>query len=186
MIIGGLLPLTTYYFIVRAADEVPNWSGFSNVASKTTSGDNTAPAAVADLTITGTTGNSIAVRWTAPGDDGNTGTATSYDIRYSTSSITNGNWNSATQASGEPTPAAAGTQQTFTLTGLSGSQTYYVAIRATDERGNVAALSNVVSGTTNDTTPPAPVRDLSRRDGPAAERGALARVGPTVDERHDS
>jgi hypothetical protein len=159
--VRGLQPQTTYYFIIRAADEVPNWSGFSNLAVKATSGDTTPPSAIADLTVTGTTGNSLALRWTAPGDDGNVGTATSYDIRYSTSSITNGNWGSATQATGEPAPAVAGTVQTFNLTGLSGSQTYYVAIRAVDDRGNMGALSVIASGTTLDTIPPAPVRDLS-------------------------
>jgi hypothetical protein len=165
MRVRGLLPLTTYYFLIRAADEVPNWSGFSNLATKSTSGDNTAPAAITTLAVTGTTGNSIAVRWTSPGDDGTTGTAASYDIRYSTSAITSSNWGSATQATGEPAPAVAGTQQSFNITGLNGSQTYYVAIKTTDERGNVSLLSNVVSGTTLDTVPPAPVRDLSRYDG---------------------
>ena len=165
--VRGLLPLTTYYFMIRAADEVPNWSGYSNVAVKSTSGDATAPSAVADLTVTGSTSNSLALRWTAPGDDGSTGTASSYDIRYSTSPINNNNWSSATQASSEPVPLGAGTVQTYTLGGLSGSQTYYVAIRATDDRGNVAALSNVPSGTTTDTTPPAPIRDLSYEESGA-------------------
>lgn len=161
MVVRGLQPLTTYYFIIRAADEVPNWSGFSNVATKTTSGDATPPAAIADLTVTGVTGTSLSLRWTAPGDDGTTGTATSYDIRYSTSPITNGNWNSATTVTGEPAPAAAGSQQTFTITGLAGSQTYYVAMKTTDDAGNVSTLSNVANGTTADTIPPAPVHDLS-------------------------
>ena len=98
---------------------------------------------------------------TAPGDDGNTGTASSYDIRYSTSTITLGNWGSATPATGEPTPASAGTTQTFTLSGLQGSRTYYVAIRTTDNSGNVSGLSNVVNRTTLDNVAPAPVRDLS-------------------------
>jgi hypothetical protein len=30
--ISGLIPMERYYFAVRAADEVPNWSGMSNVA----------------------------------------------------------------------------------------------------------------------------------------------------------
>jgi hypothetical protein len=178
MRVRGLAPLTTYYFMIRAADEVPNWSGYSNVAVRSTSGDATAPATIADLSVTGTTGTSISVRWTAPGDDGTTGTAASYDVRYSTSTITSANWSSALQATGEPAPAAAGTSQSFTISGLSGSRTYYVAIKTTDDAGNVSVLSNVVSGTTSDTVPPAPVRDLSRLDGskPPSEMLALADV----------
>jgi len=159
--VRGLTPLTTYYFVIRVADEVPNWSGFSNLAVKTTSGDLTAPATVADLTVTATTGTSASVRWTAPGDDGTTGTATSYDIRYSSSAITTGNWASATSVTGEPAPTAAGTQQTFTISGLTPSRTYYIGIRTTDDAGNVSALSNIPTATTPDTVPPAPVRDLS-------------------------
>jgi len=161
MRVRGLTPFTTYYFILKVGDEVPNWSGYSNVAVKTTSGDATPPSAVADLTVTGTTGTSMSLRWTAPGDDGAVGTAASYDIRYSTSAITTSNWASATQATGEPAPAAAGTQQTFTINGLTPSRTYYVAIRATDSSGNVAGISNVPTATTPDTVPPAPVHDLS-------------------------
>ena len=159
--VRGLIPLTTYYFVLKVADEVPNWSGYSNLAVKTTTGDLTPPNAITDLAVTATTGNSITVRWTAPGDDGTTGTATSYDIRYSTSSITSGNWASATTVTGEPAPAAPGTQQTFTITGLTGSRTYSIAMKTTDNAANVSTLSNVPSGTTADTTPPAPVRDLS-------------------------
>ena len=186
MRVRGLTPLTTYYFIVRAADEVPNWSGFSNVATKTTSGDLTPPAAIVTLAVTGTTGTTMALRWNAPGNNGSTGTAASYDIRYSTSTITTANWGSATPVTGEPAPAIAGTQQVYTITGLTGSRTYYVAMRATDGAGNVAALSNVVNGTTSDTVAPAPVRDLSLRDVPAEENARYASVMPARHERHDS
>lgn len=187
MRVRGLNPLTTYYFLIRAADEVPNWSGFSNLATKTTSGDGTAPATVADLTVTNRTGNSITVRWTAPGDDGTTGTASIYDIRYSTSTITTANWGSATQATGEPAPAVAGTQQTYTLSGLAGSQTYYVAIRTTDDRGNVSVISNVVNATTLDVIPPAPIRNFSYDDSHEAEGVALSHHATVANvERDDS
>jgi uncharacterized Zn finger protein len=52
---------------------------------------------------------SMQLTWTAPGDDGNSGTATSYDVRYSNSGvITEANWSSATTVTGEPTPSVAG------------------------------------------------------------------------------
>jgi hypothetical protein len=180
MKVRALTPLTTYYFVLRVADEVPNWSGFSNLAVKTTSGDATAPAAIADLTVTAATGTSITVRWTAPGDDGTTGTATSYDVRYSTSTITSANWASATPTTGEPVPTAAGTQQTFTITGLTGSRTYFIAMKATDDASNISGLSNVPSGTTSDTVAPAPVRDLSM-DPDSEPLDPVAYEGATVE-----
>ncbi len=59
--------------------------------------DTTPPAAVSNLSCSNLTTTSVQLNWTAPGDDGNTGTATTYDIRYSTSAITAGNFSSATQ-----------------------------------------------------------------------------------------
>ena len=183
--VRGLQPLTTYYFIVRAADEVPNWSGYSNVAVKATSGDNVAPAAIADLSVTGTTGTTLSLRWTAPGDDGATGTATSYDIRYSTSAITSANWASATTVTGEPVPLGAGTVQTFTVTGLQPSRTYYVAMKTTDDGSNISALSNVPTGATLDTIPPAPVRDLSYEQNGGTGIEEVAWIEPSAgDENH--
>ncbi len=151
MVITGLSPSTTYYFAIETADEVPNWSGLSNVPSGTTTAaaDTTPPAAVTNLATSSPTSSSITLTWTAPGDDGNTGTATTYDIRYSTSTITSGNWASATQVTGEPTPLVAGTNQSMVITGLSASTTYYFAIETADEVPNWSGLSNVPSGTTS-------------------------------------
>ncbi len=97
------------------------------------------------------------IAWTAPGDDGATGTAASYDIRYSTSAITDANFASATQVTGEPAPAAAGASQTMIVSGLTPSTTYFFAMKTSDEVPNVSALSNVPSLATlapPDTTAP--------------------------------
>jgi hypothetical protein len=161
--VRGLVPSTTYYFILRTADEVPNWSGFSNFAVLSTSGDLVAPGTIADLAITATTGSTIALRWTAPGNNGTTGTAASYDIRWSTSPITAANFAAATVVTGEPLPAVAGTAQTFTITGLQGGRVYYVAMKTADASGNVSAISNVASGSTLDVLAPAAVTDLRAR-----------------------
>ena len=161
MRVRGLAPVTTYYFMIRTGDEVPNWAGYSNLAQKSTSGDVVAPAAISNLIVTGVGTNSLSLRWTSTGDDNTTGTAASYDVRYSTSTITAANFGSATAATGEPAPQVAGTVQNFNLTGLSTGQLYYVAMKVTDERGNTSLISNVVSGTPADTIAPAAVRDLS-------------------------
>jgi len=161
--VTGLSPNTTYYFAIKTADEVPNWAGISNVISRTTlaAPDNTRPGPVATVTVTGTTETTASLRWTAVGDDSLTGTATSYDVRYSTSPITDANWASITQASGEPAPGTPGTQQNFTVPGLTRQTTYYFALKVADDAGNLSALSNVVNATTPDQTRPAAVSDLA-------------------------
>jgi len=53
----------------------------------------------------------IYIDWIARGDDGNTGTALDYDIRYSTSPINDSNFSSATRLGGLPIPLLAGTVQ---------------------------------------------------------------------------
>jgi len=82
-------------------------------------------------------------------------------VRYSTTPITSANWGSATQVTGEPTPAAPNTVTNFTVTGLTRQTTYYFAARVSDDAGNLSALSNVVNTTTPDQTAPAAVRDLA-------------------------
>ena len=116
-----------------------------------------APSAVSDLSVTDSTHNSVTLGWSAPGDDGTTGTATSYELRYSTSVINDGNWLSATTVSGEPTPGVAGTAESIILSGLSADTTYYFAIKTQDDNSNVSGLSNVATVTTAsipDTTAP--------------------------------
>lgn len=160
--ITGLQPNTTYYFAIKTADEVPNWAGISNIISRTTlaAPDTIRPAALV-AAVTAPLETRAIVTFQATGDDSLTGTATSYDVRYSTSPITAANWGSATQVTGEPVPAAPGTAQSVTVNGLSRQTTYYFAAKILDEAGNPSALSNVVSITTPDATAPAAIRDLA-------------------------
>jgi len=106
--------------------------------------DTTPPAPVNDLSAqTGTTLGSVDLRWTAPGDDGDVGTATSYIVRYNTVEITDANWDASTDVDGEPAPSVAGTSESMTVTGLTPGETYYFAIKTQDEVPNTSALSNV-------------------------------------------
>ena len=133
LVIGGLDPSTTYYFALKTADEVPNWSGISNMAEFTTGDEQDAPAVIADLNVTNTAPTSLTIGWTAPGDDGNSGTASAYDIRYATWPITSANWGAATQILDEPSPNAAGSAESFTISGLNPSTDYYIVIKTADE-----------------------------------------------------
>jgi type II secretory pathway pseudopilin PulG len=112
--------------------------------------DITAPDPLIDLTTGAVTANSVALSWTAPGDDRDLGTAASYDMRYSTVLINEGNWNSATQASGEPVPAAAGSSESMTISNIDNSTIYYFALKTSDEVPNTSGISNVPNVTTAD------------------------------------
>ena len=160
--VNGLTPNTLYFFAMKIADEVPNWSVLSNVALATTGAvsADTTPPAVATLAVGTVTTTSVQLSWTAPGDDGTTGTANRYDIRYSTSAITPANFAAATAVTGAPAPAAAGTAQSVTVSGLTPNTPYYFAMMSGDEVPNWSNLSNVAqartdAGTPGDSTPPA-------------------------------
>lgn len=105
-------------------------------------GDVTAPAQVADLAVEDVAATSVTLGWTAPGDDGNSGTAASYQMRVSDSPINAGNFAAATTVTGLPAPGAAGTAESFAVTGLDTTLTYYFAMRTRDEKGNTSAVSN--------------------------------------------
>ncbi len=160
--VNGLLPATTYYFAIKAADEVPNWSAISNVVIIATDQETTAPSAITNLATPTVTSSTVTLQWTSPGDDGNVGTATTYDIRYATVPITDANWTGASQASGEPVPAVAGTSQSYTITNLNPTTTYYFAMRTADEVPNWSTLSNVASTTTGaEQNPPVAIATLN-------------------------
>ena len=93
--------------------------------------------------------NSLSLTWTAPGDDSLTGTATQYDLRYSTATITAANFASATRVTGMAAPGASGATETVTVTGLSPATTYYFAIKTADDAGNWSLISNVPSKATS-------------------------------------
>jgi hypothetical protein len=81
-------------------------------------------------------GNATSTRITfkAPGDDLLCGAADHYQVVTSDAPISASNFDQATTLSGPPTPAAAGTTQTYALPA---NAKQYVAIRAVDDQGNV-------------------------------------------------
>jgi hypothetical protein len=111
--------------------------------------DTTSPKAVADLRVESVTGTSVTLTWTAPGDDGDAGTASEYDIRYSSHPITEANWEACTQATAEPEPAASGTGQSVTID-TAGKRDLHFGLKTADEASNWSGLSNVVTASVDD------------------------------------
>jgi len=99
------------------------------------------------VSLTVVVGKSTAVAaWAAPGDPCNYATCAEYDLRYSTSTITECNFAAATRAS-VAAPSSPGNAECFDLTGLACGTTYYFAVKTRDSAGNWSVISNVVSRT---------------------------------------
>ncbi len=109
--------------------------------------DSTPPDAITDLAVQNRTSNSITLQWTTPVDTTVQGVVT-FDIRYSTSPITEANFSSATQIPFTGTVGDAGSSNSITLDNLPFSTTYYFAVKSADIFDNWSSISNAVSGTT--------------------------------------
>ena len=112
--------------------------------------DTVAPTTITDLQVVDPTSNSLKLIWTAPFDT-TQGGVRKYTIRYSTSPITDTiAFNNATNIPNNLQPKAPGQIETFTVTGLPFSSTFYFAIRSNDRWNNYSDVSNSPSGTTLD------------------------------------
>jgi hypothetical protein len=117
--------------------------------------------------------DTLALQWTAPGDDGTTGRVDHYEVRMSTTPITDANWSSAVVIDGAPSPLASGQHQSLVVRGLSRDTTYFFAVKAVDDASNVSPLSNVVGWDwVYDTAPPAAPTGLAAM----RDEGTHARV----------
>ncbi len=110
--------------------------------------DNAPPEAIDDLAAINVGITTLTLTWTSPTDVGS-GSASSYDIRYSTTPITDANFNSVPQVAIPPAPKPAGSQESYTFKSLTPGTTYYFAIKSADFFSNTSAISNVVEQATN-------------------------------------
>lgn len=92
----------------------------------------------------------VTLTWTAPGDDGFTGVARYYDLRYSTSPITANNWDQATRVKDIARPRVAGANEACLVAGLAPNTLYYFGLRTADERQNWSGISNIALVTSPD------------------------------------
>jgi hypothetical protein len=125
------------------------WRAPTLCASNGGAGDVVAPGTVTDLEANpGDYPGEIRLTWTAPGDDGASGTASSYTIKVSHDPITAGNFDAAADLDrwiSEPLPAAGGTPETLLVFGLDPDSTWHFALEAQDEAPNTSAVSNDAS-----------------------------------------
>lgn len=137
----------THHVQYRCQDNAGNYSPIHLVTVIT---DIYTPSTITDLAVNTQTYNTVTLQWTAPGNDGSSGRAASYDIRYATTPIfDDATFLAASQAQHVPSPKEAGQTETFTLEGLNPATLYYIAIKSSDEAPNESALSNIAFGITD-------------------------------------
>ena len=139
--------------LLSSVDDLPGFEGLTVTegrlnAASALENDDGEPATVIDLTVTTTTSTTVTLEFTAPGDDGELGRAREYDVRYSTSPIDRSNFASATEVSRPPRPLRGGSPERVQIEGLFPFQTYYFALRAVDNVGSRAQVSNSAVGVT--------------------------------------
>jgi lysyl endopeptidase len=104
--------------------------------------DTTPPAPIRNLRVdeVNTRDQSVTLRWTATGDDGRTGTAERYLLRYDTTRIESAtDFEQAQPVGNLPLPAPARRSESATITasdGLEADRTYDFALVAEDNAGN--------------------------------------------------
>ncbi len=162
--VTGLEKYQPYYLAMNAYDDAGNESAISNVLYFILEdADTTAPAAITDLSVDGNDIKGVTLSWTVPGDNGMTGQATAYDIRYSLSPIDDGSWDDAEKVEGGPLPAFPGATQKYTVKTLLSHTQYYFAMKTGDEADNWSLLSNITGVMTGeiDRIIPGKVTDLT-------------------------
>lgn len=164
--LSDLTPGEIFYFAIKVSDGA-SLSQISNIVSSKSQLDLGPPAVIYDLkATTGLNTGEVLLTWTATGDDKYTGTANAYKIRYSASPLYKGNWDMAIEIGGTPEPQAVGSQENFTVIGLTPEKRYFFAIKAIDEALNPSNISNAVSAVTKlDRTAPRAMTDLEAKSG---------------------
>lgn len=83
----------------------------------------------------------IHLSWFATGDDYWEGTATSYEIRYRDTPMTEADFFDATLCDNIPVPDTSGTYQEIFITGLEQGQEYWIGLQSYDEALNPSGIT---------------------------------------------
>ena len=112
-----------------------------------------APAKVTTLATT-TSYGTIKVTWNATGDDCSTGNATSYEVRVSTASFSEADWQGQSTQLWTGSSAANGSQNCRVKQDEPcATTTFYFAVFVIDEAGNRSPMSDVVTGSARCSAP---------------------------------
>lgn len=137
---SGLTPSQVRATIMDSATRLPQFArttisgGRLNMYSMFQLFDTTQPADISDLTAVAVQANSLTLTWTATGDDGHSGQASQYDLRYSTAPIVE--FETADRLTITEAPPEPGAYDTYLVDDLIPDTHYYFALRIGDSSDN--------------------------------------------------
>lgn len=105
--------------------------------------DEIAPAKIDGLEVVESLMSSVEINFNISGDDGFEGAASEYEVKVSSEPITDENWASSKLIASSDVSIEDGVA-TFVLNNLALNSTGYVAVRASDDIGNVSEISDSV------------------------------------------
>ena len=121
----------TTWMRAKAKNDVGQYSAY-DVSDSNFKLDNQAPAGVTNLSASTDTvsSNEVLLSWLAPGDDGTTGAADHYEVRFTTYQYYDWatDYSTATAATKTKSANSSGFPETYTATGLTESVTYYFRV----------------------------------------------------------
>jgi len=160
--ITELEPDTEYYFRVRAKNNLDLVTEFSNkVTTKTV--DNIPPGSINDLTaLPGPIEGTVQLSWTSPGDNGYVGKTSEGEFIIKKTTDTTLSWDGMNDCMTIQKAIIPYESNSITITGLIPGTTFYFAIKAKDEAGNINPSEPEKAGTwvQVDVTPPAPITSI--------------------------
>jgi len=179
--LDGLEADTTYHYQVVATDSFGNVATSSDAYFKTKElPDVVAPSDITDLRMGAISTDSVTLLWTAPSDD-RSSTTTEYDLRFSTSTISNDNFVSSSKVATN-NPQASSSVETYIANSLNANTLYYFAVKSRDTSGNWSGISNVASTTTlnNPETTSSGSSGSGSSGGGGGGGGGLSYIAPSV------
>ncbi|MFH2070877.1 MAG: lamin tail domain-containing protein [Elusimicrobiota bacterium] len=162
--VTGLIEGSTYYIGILSKDRTTpptNYSPLLYGSTNQSSAQRVAPARI--TTLAGSSPgdlnpSEVRLTWTAVGDDGTTGNASGYVVKYATYAFTSAEWNSSVVSTYTQswTPLSSGSQEEKVLSMPQSGTTYYFAIRVFDDASpgeNYSLMSNTVAVQSRPTGP---------------------------------
>jgi len=156
----GLSPAAARERLLASVDPLPDLAGRTATGGRLNAflaladPDVVPPAAVDDLSVSELASSRVTLTWTAGGDDGRSGQASAYEIRFATFPLDAANFGEGTPVATPPDPGPPGGREMLNVAGLEPGTEYHFALRVLDEWGaygdpaNISPLSNVVTATT--------------------------------------